>query len=234
MAKADTTTDKEKPKKRTGKKTDDSAATGEAKAGAASKKSSSKAGKTKDAGEAAATGAAKSAKAASSQETPQAATTEQASASTAADAASPGGAAGALDPALLPAQSGKVGVFGGPKDRGIKPDDKLALPTGRHFTFERVRSLNPKSFYCAMRWDYHVLGKSIGEGQRWWANKKLLVTNPASGVAVVVRAVDYGPPESTGLAIALSPGAAEALGVNVGDEVEITFADPRQPTGVAQ
>ena len=233
MAKADTTTDKEKSKKRTSKKTDESAATGKAKADAAPEKSSSKAGKAKASDEAAG-GAAESAGAASSQEAPQAATTEQASASTAADAASSGGAAGALDPALLPARSGKVGVFGGPKDRGIKPDDKLALPTGRHFTFERVRSLNPKSFYCAMRWDYHVLGKSIGEGQRWWANKKLLVTNPASGVAVVVRAVDYGPPESTDLAIAISPGAAEALGVNVGDEVEITFADPRQPTGVAQ
>ena len=56
----------------------------------------------------------------------------------------------------LPAASGKVGVFGGPKDRGIKPDDKLALPTGPHSTYERVRSLNPKSFYCAMRWDYHI------------------------------------------------------------------------------
>src|SRR4030095_11676175 len=30
----------------------------------------------------------------------------------------------------LPATQGKAGVFGGPKDRGMKPDDKLALPTG--------------------------------------------------------------------------------------------------------
>jgi hypothetical protein len=143
-------------------------------------------------------------------------------------------AGGTLDASLLPAQRGKLGVFGGPKDRGIKPDDKLGLPTGRHFTFERVRSLNPKGFYCAMRWDYHVLGKSNEEGKRWWANKKLLVTNPASGVAIVVRAVDYGPPESTGLDIAVSPGAAEALGLAVGDEVEISFADPRLQTGIVQ
>ena len=134
----------------------------------------------------------------------------------------------------LPTTHGKVNVFGGPKDRGIKPDDKLGLPTGKHFSFERVRSLNPRGFYCAMRWDYHVLGKSNEEGKRWWANKKLLVTNPASGVAVVVRAVDYGPPESTGLAIAVSPGAAEALGLAVGDEVEINFADPRLQTGIVQ
>src|SRR5882672_10804297 len=56
----------------------------------------------------------------------------------------------------LPATHGKLGVFGGPKDRGIKPDDKLALPTGPHGVYERIRSLNPKSFYCAMRWNYHV------------------------------------------------------------------------------
>ena len=36
---------------------------------------------------------------------------------------------GVLENAHLPATHGKVGVFGGPKDRGVKPDDKLALPT---------------------------------------------------------------------------------------------------------
>ena len=229
MAKADAT-DEEKPKKskkHTGKKADESAATGGGRADSAPKKGSSKTSKAKAAAKEGDGGAAEGAKAASPQKTSQAADAQPSS-------AEQGGAAGALDPALLPARQGKVGVFGGPKDRGIKPDDKLALPTGKHFTFERVRSLNPKSFYCAMRWDYHVLGRSIGEGQRWWANKKLLVTNPANGASVVVRAVDYGPPESTGLDIAISPGAAEALGVNVGDEVEITFADPRQPTGAAQ
>ncbi|MCI0487025.1 MAG: septal ring lytic transglycosylase RlpA family protein [Blastocatellia bacterium] len=131
----------------------------------------------------------------------------------------------------LPASHGKVAVFGGPKDRGIKPDDKLALPTGKHFVYERVRSLNPRSFYCAMRWDYHVEGRSPEEGKRWWANKKLLVTNAKNGNAVIVRAVDYGPHENTGLDIGLSPGAAEALGVEAGDEVDIAFADQKAPTG---
>src|SRR5918992_511202 len=63
-------------------------------------------------------------------------------------------AASAPDNAQLPATKGKVGVFGGPKDRGFKPDDKLALPTGPYFAYELVRNLNPKSFYCSMRWDY--------------------------------------------------------------------------------
>jgi hypothetical protein len=137
-----------------------------------------------------------------------------------------------LDGVELPAASGKAGVLGGAKDRGVKPEDKLALPAGRHFTYERVYSLNPKSFYCAMRWEYRILGKSPEEGKRWWANKKILVTNPANGNQVVVRAVDYGPHENTGLTISLSPGALEALALEVGGEVKIEFADQKALLGV--
>jgi hypothetical protein len=138
-----------------------------------------------------------------------------------------------LDGVELPAASGKAGVLGGAKDRGVKPEDKLALPAGRHFTYERVYSLNPKSFYCAMRWEYRILGKSPEEGKRWWANKKILVTNPANGNQVVVRAVDYGPHENTGLTISLSPAALEALALEVGGEVKIEFADQKALLGVS-
>lgn len=148
---------------------------------------------------------------------------DSASASSAPDDASPGG--------QLPATHGKVGVFGGPRDRGIKPDDKLALPTGPHSVYERVRSLNPNSFYCAMRFEYRIGHTSPEEGKRWWANRKLLVTNTKSGKSVVVRAVDYGPHQNTGLDVSVSPGAAAALEVEVGDEVEIAFADARAPLG---
>ncbi|HXG64559.1 MAG TPA: hypothetical protein VNO70_05600 [Blastocatellia bacterium] len=139
-----------------------------------------------------------------------------------------------LDGVSLPATSGKVAIFGGPKDRGIKPDDKLKLPTGPYFVYERVRSLNPKSFYCAMRWSYSIAHKSPEEAKRWWANKKLLITNPKNGNAVVARAVDHGPHENTGLDIGLSPGAAEALGVETGDEVAIAFANQKAPLGPVQ
>jgi hypothetical protein len=134
----------------------------------------------------------------------------------------------------LPTTRGKVGVFGGPKDRGIKPDDKLALPTGPHGVYERVRSLNPKSFYCAMRWNYHVQHMTPEDVKRWWANKKLTVTNSKTGKSVVTRAVDYGPHENTGLDISISPGAAEALGVEVGDEVEIAMADAKSQLGATE
>ncbi len=142
-------------------------------------------------------------------------------------------AAAELDNAVLPASRGKVAIFGGPKDRSIKPDDKVALPIGRHFTYDRVRSLDSRSYYCAMRWNYRFSHMTPEEAKRWWANKKLLVTNAANGHSVIVRAVDYGPHEKTGLDIGLSPGAAVALGVEVGDEVEIVFADQRSPLGPA-
>jgi hypothetical protein len=131
----------------------------------------------------------------------------------------------------LPATHGKIGIFGGPKDRGIKPEDKLALPTGPHGVYERIRSLNPKGFYCSMRWNYHVEHLTPEEVKRWWANKKLLVTNKKNDNSVVVRAVDYGPHENTGLDIGVSPGAADSLGVEVGDEVDIALADPKSPLG---
>jgi len=133
----------------------------------------------------------------------------------------------------LPSTHGKVSVFGGPKDHGIKADDKLALPAGPHGVYERVRSLNPKSFYCSMRWNYHVQHLTPEEVKRWWANKKLLITNAKNGNAVIARAVDYGPHENTGLDIGLSPGAAEALEVEIGDEVDIALADPKSQLGKA-
>jgi hypothetical protein len=140
-------------------------------------------------------------------------------------------AAAELDNSVLPTGRGKVAIFGGPKDRSIKPDDKVALPIGRHFTYDRVRSLDSRGYYCAMRWNYRFSHMTPEEAKRWWANKKLLVTNSANGKSVVVRAVDYGPHEKTGLDIGLSPGAAAALGVEIGDEVEIVFADQRLPLG---
>jgi len=132
----------------------------------------------------------------------------------------------------LPVASGKVSVFGGPKDRGLKPDDKLDLPTGQHFVYEQVRTLNPKSFYCSMRWEYHVLHMTREEVKRWWANKKILITNPKSKASVVARAVDWGPHENTGFDIGVSPGAAEALGIEAGDEIEVSMADAKAPLGV--
>jgi hypothetical protein len=131
----------------------------------------------------------------------------------------------------LPASRGTAMMFGGPRDHSRKPDDKLGLPTGLHFQYERARSLNPNAFYCSMRWDYRQQHMSTEEGKRWWANKKILVTNPATGARVVLKAVDHGPHETTGFAIGISPGAAEALGIEAGQEVEVKFADQKAHLG---
>jgi hypothetical protein len=155
----------------------------------------------------------------------------QAPPATAGDKAQAAVEGGELDGVKLPAAGGKVGVFGGPRDRSVKPDDKLGLPTGRHYQFEQFRSLNPKTYYCAMRWEYRQKHMSAEEGKRWWANKKIAVTNPVNNKTVVVRAVDYGPHESTGLAIAVSPAAAEAIGVEPGQEVVVGFADEKAQLG---
>jgi hypothetical protein len=173
---------------------------------------------------------AKSAKSASGPNTTNAAKSNAAK-QTSADATAAPQAAVVDQELQLPATHGKISIFGGPKDRGIKPEDKLALPTGPHGVYERVRSLNPKSFYCSMRWNYHVQHLTPEEVKRSWANEKLLVTNAKNGNAVIVRAVDYGPHENTGLDIGISPGASEALGVEVGDEVSIALADSKSPLG---
>ena len=136
-----------------------------------------------------------------------------------------------LDGIALPASRGNAAVFGGPKDRSLKPDDKLGLPTGAHFQYEKARNLHPKAYYCQMRWEYRQHHMSTEEGKRWWANKKILVSNPSGGGAVVVKAVDYGPHESTGLVIGISPAAAEAIGIEAGHEVQIKFADQKAPLG---
>jgi rare lipoprotein A (peptidoglycan hydrolase) len=83
-----------------------------------------------------------------------------------------------------------------------------------------------------MRWEYHVEHMTPEEVKRWWANKKLQITNPRNEVSIVARAVDWGPHEKTGLDVGVSPGAADALGVEVGDEVQIELADPKSPLGV--
>lgn len=141
---------------------------------------------------------------------------------------------GAPDNSILPTTFGRITVFGGPRDRSLKPDDKLSLPTGPHFAYELVRTLNPKSFYCSMRFDYRINHMSPEEGKRWWANRKLVMRNPKTGESIVVKAVDYGPHENTGFDVGVSPAVAEALGLEGGDEVQIYFADPRTPLGPPQ
>src|SRR5271170_7144926 len=129
--------------------------------------------------------------------------------------------------------TGKMSVFGGPADEGVGPHEGLALvepgdlgiwwfsslflPEQPPGTTGLARRLNPRAFYLAMRWDYarwprEMLRKAV-----------VKLTNPANGLHVFARPVDFGPGDGTEIdgeptedtrRIAdLSPGAATALGL---------------------
>ena len=99
--------------------------------------------------------------------------------------------------------TGKMSTFGGPADEGVGPHEGLALigptdlalwwfsclflsqqPVG---TTGLARRLNPRAYYLAMRWNYGSFPKDL---LRYTVVK---LTNPATGLHVIARPVDYGP-----------------------------------------
>jgi hypothetical protein len=134
--------------------------------------------------------------------------------------------------------TGKMSVFGGPADEGVGPHEGLALigpsdlgiwwysclflPEQPAGTTGLARRLNPRAFYLAMRWDYARRSKEF------LRHAVVKLTNPANGLYVFARPVDFGPGDGsvidgrptpdTGRIADLSPGAATALGLQT-DEV---------------
>jgi hypothetical protein len=134
--------------------------------------------------------------------------------------------------------TGRMSTFGGPADDGVGPHEGLALvgpsdlalwwfaclflaqpPPG---TTGLARRLNPRAYYLAMRWDYARFPIDF------LRNSVVKMTNPASGLSIFARPVDFGPGDGTiidgqctpdtGRFADLSPGAATALGLQT-DEV---------------
>ena len=129
--------------------------------------------------------------------------------------------------------TGRMSVFGGPADDGVGPHEGLALvepadleiwwwsslflPESPRGTTGLARRLNPQAFYVAMRWDYSSFSKTM------LRNSMVRLSNPASGLHVFARPVDFGPgdgsvidgqtTQDTGRIADLSPGAALALGL---------------------
>jgi hypothetical protein len=129
---------------------------------------------------------------------------------------------------------GKMSTFGGPKDTGMPADEGLALftpadlqdpkysylflPTPPPGTTGLGRRLNCDKYYFACRWNYN-------ETPREFLRRALArVENPANGRAADARPVDWGPHISTGRVADLSPGLAEALGLQTDDVVRITIS----------
>ncbi len=130
---------------------------------------------------------------------------------------------------------GKMSTFGGPNDPGVKPDEGLAifdpgdvaanpdlfLPAQPPDTTGLARRLNPQAKYIACRWDYTVTPKSFLK------TIKVKVTNPANHATAEARPADWGPNLDTGRAADLSPGLAQALGLNdTGLECKVEIPTP--------
>jgi hypothetical protein len=137
--------------------------------------------------------------------------------------------------------TGRMSTFGGPADDGVGPHEGLALigpsdlalwwfaclflPQQPEDTTGLARRLNPRAYYVAMRWDYARFPKDV------LRNTVVKLTNPANGLAIFARPVDFGPGDGavidgqptpdTGRIADLSPGAATVLGLQTDDLVSV-------------
>jgi hypothetical protein len=133
-----------------------------------------------------------------------------------------------------------MSTFGGPNDLGMTPTENLALfdkrdladpkfsylflPDSPPGTSGLGRRLNPDQYYLACRWNYAETPKAF------LRNNLARVENPQNGRAADGHPVDWGPDAATGRVADLSPGLADALGLNTDDLVRITMtAEPAIP-----
>ncbi len=128
---------------------------------------------------------------------------------------------------------GKCSWFGGPNDTGVGIHEDLAL-YDRHdakthpFLFLKqqprgttgaARRLDPDTYYCAMRWNYHVTPRE------WLRSIKVKVTNH-KGESIECDPTDWGPNINTGRIIDLSPGAIKTLGLTTDEIVTVEVPLP--------
>ena len=134
--------------------------------------------------------------------------------------------------------TGRMSTFGGPNDPGMKPTENLAwidneaaaagypgffLPRQAGVGFGR--RLRTEKYYLACRWDYSVTPK------RFLAQATTVckVSNPKNGKSIEARPIDWGPHDTTGRVADLSPGAADALGLETDDVCTVLVPTPDQP-----
>lgn len=123
--------------------------------------------------------------------------------------------------------SGKCSWFGGSNDTGVSVTEGLALyndiednPNLFIFKYGKAlaRSLNPKTYYCACRWDYDITPKDL--------LRKCLLQISFKDKKVICSPVDWGPAESTNRIVDMSFGAMTALGCQTEDVVQIMLFQP--------
>ena len=128
---------------------------------------------------------------------------------------------------------GRISWFGGPNDYGVGPSERCAisgevarrLNSPVNASADTIASRPGDFYYAAMRVDY------APNGRDWWADARILVVNPATEAAIVVRPADWGPNTSTHRIIDLSPQSLKALDLDTDDEVWVSFALPDTPLG---
>jgi len=125
--------------------------------------------------------------------------------------------------------TGKCSWFGGPDDKGVKPDEGLAfiyevdqaphlfLPEQPPYTSGLARRLDPDVFYIACRWDYKETPRDM------LLNEMALVRVPETDESMLAFPADWGPNEKTGRIADLSPGLMDALDIDTDDVVEVIF-----------
>jgi hypothetical protein len=131
---------------------------------------------------------------------------------------------------------GKMSEFGGPKDKGMKPNEGLGLFSSEQdminhglgdflLTKEQAgapglgRRLNPDKPYLACRWWETSLDREFLRSN--WA----YVENAKTGVRARARPVDSGPAEWTNRVADPSPGLAKLLKLKTNDICRVTISD---------
>ena len=138
--------------------------------------------------------------------------------------------------------TGKCSSFGGPDDMGVGRQEGLGLIKQsdlNEWWFSRLflddvgdfglaRSLNPKAFYCAMRFAYGSFGGVQGEilpGYSCDQIRRGLFVVTFNGKSIFVQAADWGPNLDTGRLIDCSPGVLNTLGAVTDSVVNVVFIE---------
>lgn len=126
--------------------------------------------------------------------------------------------------------TGTCSWFGGPDDSGVSPSEGLAfiyeineenqflfLPMQPPNTTGLARRLNTEVSYLALRFNYEDHPKDT------LLQRRALVRNIKTGMALTAIPVDWGPNENTGRIADLSPSLMRNLGLTTDDVVEVIF-----------
>lgn len=125
--------------------------------------------------------------------------------------------------------SGKMATFGGTSDSGMKPEDGLSiyehheadkrpdlfLPRSTNLQLGTSQRLKEDVLFFACRFPLRVIPRSALQKTRW------IFRNPVNGKMASLWLVDYGPNLRTGRSFDVSKFAAETLGLNTDDLVEV-------------